>query len=401
MATTSLSISQARRLALAAQGFGVDRTNGVRNWLAARNAIERMGLLQMDSINTIIRSHYMPLYSRLGAYDRGKLDARAFQAKGRELFEYWAHEASLLPMQMYPILRWRMDRARRHEGIYKECARLAQERPDFIKGILKRLEDTGPLSSRAFNERGSGKGMWDWHEGKTGLEYLFWTGQITTHSRVGFERMYDLTDRVIPAGVLNQPVPGTEESHRELLKFSAKALGVATESDLRDYFRLSAADVKPRIPELVENGDLIPVKVENWTQPAYVTPDLRLPRKMSASTVLTPFDPIVWERKRTQRLFDFEYRIEIYVPAHKRKFGYYVLPFLLDERLAARLDLKADREAGTLKVLGSYCEPDLDTSFVAERLAPELERFAQWLGLNDVSIDARGDMSKALKDVRR
>ncbi len=387
-------------MALAAQGFGSDRTTGVKNWRSARNAIERMGLLQMDTINTIIRSHYMPLYSRLGAYDRSKLDARAFRAKGRELFEYWAHEASLLPMPMYPLLKWRMDRACQHIGLYKECVKLAKEKPDYIKGILKRLEDSGPLSSRAFNERGSGKGMWDWHEGKTGLEYLFWTGQITTHSRVGFERIYDLTERVIPAEVLNTPAPAHEEAHRALLKFSAKALGIATESDLRDYFRLSAADVKSRIPELVESGDLIPVTVENWSQPAYLSPEARVPRSVSVSALLTPFDPIVWERKRTQRLFDFEYRIEIYVPAHKRKYGYYVLPFLLDERIAARLDLKADRDVGTLKVLGSYCEPDHNANQVAERLIPELHRLAEWLGLSDVSFADKGDMAIALKDVR-
>lgn len=396
MGSQTITRSQARRIALAAQGFTSRRANQKSNWTAQRNAIALMGLLQMDSINTVIRSHYMPLYSRLGAYDRAALDKRAFRARGRELFEYWAHEASLLPFDFYPLLRWRMRKAREGSGIYGQCHRLWRERPHYVKDVLDQIRTRGPLRSRAFNDGGGGKGMWDWHDGKVALEFLFWTGEITTHSRDGFQRIYDLTERVLPAEVMDQPMPDEADAQRRLLMFSASALGVATASDLRDYFRLSAAEANARIAELAENGDLEPVTVEGWKETAYLAKDHTLPRWIRTSTVLTPFDPVVWERKRTERLFDFRYRIEIYVPAEKRQYGYYVLPVLLDERLAARLDLKCDRSEGVLNVLGAYMEKGQSSPEVCERTATELVGFADWLGVERVVVQPRGDMAEGL-----
>lgn len=400
MTTQSLSLSQARRIALAAQGFGNRKSGSIdapANWRSARSAIRRMGLLQMDSINIIVRSHYMPVYSRIGPYSRTRLDDKAFHHKKRELFEYWAHEASLLPMDMHPLLRWRMAQAARFEGMWKGIAKFVQKRGDYIDFVYDQICANGPMSSREFNEGGKSGGMWDWHDGKTALEYLFWIGRITTHSRRGFERFYDLPERVLPEKVLALPTPDEDDAKRKLLRISAAALGIATEADLRDYFRLPAAHAKARVAELVEQGDLEAVTVEGWKQPAYLAPDARLPRWIRGATMLTPFDPIVWERSRTERLFNFRYRIEIYTPAHKRQYGYYVLPFLLDDRLVARVDLKSDRQTSTLRVLGAFGEDVSEQTVVARKLAAELRRFGQWLGLEKLDVAENGDLASGLK----
>ncbi len=355
-----------------------------------------MGLLQMDSISVTVRSHYLPAYSRVGPYDRGRLNEKSFHPRKRELFEYWAHEASLLPMEMHPLLRWRMKRAERFEGIWKGIAELCTERPEYIQSVFDQIRARGPLSSREFNVGGKSGGMWNWHEGKTALEYLFWTGRITAHSRQGFERYYDLTERVIPESVLALPTPSEEAAMRELMKISARALGVATEADLRDYFRLPAAEAKSRIAELVEQGDIEPVAVEGWPQQAYMYPDAKLPRWIRGATLLTPFDPIVWERNRTERLFDFQYRIEIYTPAHKRQYGYYVLPFLHNDRLVARVDLKADRGLSTLRVIGAFGETGINGAMVAQELHSEIERYARWLELGRIIISDNGNLARPL-----
>ncbi len=299
-------------------------------------------------------------------------------------------------MEMHPLLRWRMKRAERFEGIWKGIAELCTERPEYIESVFSQIRDRGPLSSREFNNGDKGGGMWNWHEGKTALEYLFWTGQITAHSRQGFERFYDLTERVIPDSVLALPTPSEEDAMRELLRISARALGVATEADLRDYFRLPAAEAKKRIAELVEQGDIEVVSVEGWPQSAYMFPDAKLPRWIRGATLLTPFDPIVWERNRTERLFGFNYRIEIYTPAHKRQYGYYVLPFLLNDRLVARVDLKADRSSSILRVIGAFGEAAKDISPVAHELNQELARYARWLGLDRIIISDNGDLARPL-----
>jgi uncharacterized protein len=340
--------------------------------------------VQIDSVNVLVRSHYLPLYSRLGPYDQALLDAAAYAGRRRQLFEYWGHEASLLPVEHQPLLRWRMQRARKNgDGVWGGVARFGREHAAFCREVLAEIAARGPLGVSDLGTGGRRRGnWWGWSQGKVALEWLFWSGQVTTHSRRRFERIYDLSERTLPASVLAAPTPAEPDAQRELLRIAMRALGVATDRDLRDYFRLPVADARARIAELVEARELWPVEVEGWHAPAYVTPTLKVPRRIAARTVLSPFDSLVWFRDRMQRLFDFHYRIEIYTPAHKRRHGYYVLPFLLGERLVARVDLKADRERGRLRVLNTHYEPWVETAVVASELTLELARLADWLGLD-------------------
>jgi uncharacterized protein YcaQ len=377
-----LSLAQARRVALAAQGFGKTTPREVRRSDVART-VRSLGLVQIDSVNVLVRSHYLPLYSRLGPYDRTLLDAAAYDGRRRQLFEYWGHEASLLPVEQHPLLRWRMQRAQKNgDGVWGSVARFGKERAAYCREVLAEIAARGPLGVSDLATGGARQGSWwGWSQGKVALEWLFWTGQVTTHSRRRFERVYDLPERVLPARVLAAPTPATDAAQRDLLRIAIGALGVATDRDLRDYFRLPALDARQRIAELVDADELLPVEVEGWRGRAYVAPSLRVPRRIEARTVLSPFDSLVWFRDRMQRLFDFHYRIEIYTPAHKRLHGYYVLPFLLGERLVARVDLKADREHGQLLVLNTHYEPWVDRKAVAVELREELEQLARWLDL--------------------
>ena len=380
----SLSAAEARRLALAAQGFGQARpAEGAVATRDVLRTIRRLGLVQIDSVNVLVRSHYLPLYSRLGAYDRGCLDELAYGGRRRRLYEYWGHEASLLPVERQPLLRWRMQRAKNGDGLWGSVARFGRERRRFCSSVLAEIRERGPLGVSEIAAAGSRRGgWWGWSEGKLALEWLFWTGQVTTHARRGsFERIYDLTERALPAAVLEAPTPTTRDAQRELLRIALRALGVATERDLRDYFRLPVADTRARIAELVEAGECLPVQVERWRGPAYLASDARVPRRIDACALLSPFDSLVWFRERLQRLFEFHYRIEIYTPAHKRRHGYYVLPFLLGDRLVARVDLKADRAAGLLRMISTHFEPGLEPADVRPALQQELQRLAGWLGL--------------------
>jgi uncharacterized protein YcaQ len=347
----------------------------------------------------LVRAHYLPLFSRMGAYDLNLLDAAAW-GRRRELFEYWGHEASLLPVAVQPLLRWRMARAERLEGIWGGVGRLVHERRDFVEAIYREVVARGPVGAgdldRA-NHRGSS--WWGWTETKTALEWLFWTGRITTATRRGFERVYDLTERILPTSVIGAPTPAEPDAQRSLIEIAARALGVATESDLGDYFRLKPKDAKPRVAELVEVGALIPCSVEGWRAAAYLHAEARMPRRISARALVSPFDPLIWERGRAERLFDFRYRLEIYTPAHKREHGYYVLPFLLGDRLVARVDLKAERRARRLRVAAAHIEPGAEPAEVASALAAELSRIAAWLGLHHITVDRRGDLAKRLAEL--
>ena len=385
----SLSATEARRLALAAQGFGRARpAEGTVSMRDVLRTIRRLGLVQIDSVNVLVRSHYLPLYSRLGAYDRAWLDEVAYGGRRRRLYEYWGHEASLLPVETQPLLRWRMQRAKNGDGLWGSVARFGRERRRFCSSILAEIRERGPLGVSEIAAAGSRRGgWWGWSEGKLALEWLFWTGQVTTHGRRGsFERIYDLTERALPAAVVEAPTPTTPEAQRELLRIALRALGVATERDLRDYFRLGVADARARIAELVEAGECLPVQVESWRGPAYLASDARVPRRIDACALLSPFDSLVWFRERLQRLFAFHYRIEIYTPAHKRRHGYYVLPFLLGDRLVARVDLKADRAAGLLRMISTHFEPGLEPADVRPALQQELQRLAGWLGLRPATM---------------
>ena len=381
---THITLAQARRIALAAQGFHEGRPAGATKRHLSR-VLQRSHLLQIDSVNVLVRAHYMPLFSRLGAYDRGLLEKTAYHPKKREAFEYWGHEASLIRLDLHPLFRWRMERAARGEGTYGGLARFGREKRTFIEEVRREIETRGPIGAGELSIGGKGQGTWwGWSDGKRALEWLFWAGGVTTATRRGFERIYDLPERVLPSEILNMPTPSAEEAQRELLRLSIRALGIASERCLRDYFRLEPKDAKARIPELIEAGDLIPVTVDGWG-PVYLDPQAKIPRRVEARALVSPFDPIVWERTRTERLFDFRYRIEIYTPAEKREFGYYCLPFVLGERIVARVDLKADRAAGNLIVHSIHPEASAPSEEIAPALGDELRLMAGWLNLGSVT----------------
>ena len=399
-----ISAPAARRIALAAQGFGNSRPDGATNVGHVKRAIDRLGLLQIDSVNVLARAHYLPLFSRLGNYDSDHLDRIAWGRRSqRALFEFWAHEASLLPLAAHPLFRWRMQRARENAGDGKGKLHLfRREKARYIDEVMREIADRGPLAASELSNGGERRGAWwGWNDGKLAVEWLFFAGLVTTATRRGtFERVYDLTERVLPARIQALPTPSAEEAQRTLLCLSAQALGAATEFDLRDYFRLGVADTKARLAELVEAGDLVSAEVEGWNRPAYLDPTARLPRKIEARALLAPFDPLIWERDRTERIFDFFYRIEIYTPIAKRKHGYYVLPFLLGDRLVARIDLKADRANSKLLVHAAHLEPGHDAKHVAPPLRDELRLMADWLGLESVSLPRAGALAKAMARMR-
>jgi uncharacterized protein len=390
-----LSAAQARRMALAAQGFGDPPGGREPDGWALRRVLDRVGLIQIDSVNVLSRAHYLPLFSRLGPYDAELLDRAAHRAP-RKLFEYWGHEASLLPVATQPLLRWRMERA--GDDAWGGVRRIQRERPELVERVLADVRDRGPIAASEVveEERPARTGpWWDWSDVKRAFEWLFWSGQITSARRRGFERLYDLPERVLPREIVETPTPTLEDAQRDLVRIASRAMGVAAEKDLRDYFRLPVAEARGRVAELVEAGELWPVEVEGWTMPAYMHPEARLPRSLHARALVGPFDSLVWERPRVERVFGFRYRIEIYVPKPKRIHGYYVLPFLLGDRLVARVDLKADRAAGVLRVQASHAEEYAPPETAAE-LAAELERMAGWLGLGGVAVQPRGDLAAPL-----
>ena len=362
--------------------------------------VQRLGLLQLDSVNVFVRAHYMPVFSRLGPYDRAVLDRLAGHTSGRlnrRLVEYWAHEASLVPLTTHPLLRWRMEQL---TGAWGSMQRILTEQPQLVADTLRLVADAGPIRAgdtefaRPDPQPGQ---MWNWHDGKIALEHLFYTGQVMAARRINFERLYDLPERVLPETIRSTPTPSREDAQRELVRISAAALGIATEPDLGDYFRLPRADSKLRVAELAASGELQPIEVRGWEAPAYLWHEAPRPRPIRTRALLSPFDPLIWFRSRAERLFGFRYRIEIYVPAAKRVHGYYVLPFLLDETLVARVDLKSDRQAGVLLVQGTFAQPGAEPERVAAELAAELAATATWLGLDGgVVVRRNGDLAPAL-----
>ena len=389
-------------MALAAQGF-VPSTRGLRrpDRRHLEGVLGKIGLLQIDSINVLERSHYLPLFSRLGPYRKSLLEDAAYCPRDkRRMFEYWGHEASLLPVETQPLLRWRMERARKNEGIYSGIARFAQENPEKIDALLAEITERGAsgVSDVAKGESRNSP-WWGWHDTKIALEWLFWTGEITTAGRRNFERIYDLPERVLPDHVLHQATPSEADAQRALIAIAARAFGVATMADLRDYFRLPLADTKARIAEMVEDGSLEPVTVDGWQHQAYLAPGAAIPARATPRALLSPFDSLIWERSRTERLFGFRFRLEIYVPAPKRQHGYYVLPFLMGDQLVARVDLKTDRKACVLRVQAAHGEPKIDRTKVAAALAEELASMAAWLGMERVEVHGRGDLAADLQTI--
>ena len=375
-----ISAAEARRLALAAQGLADPRPAAEPTGWDLRRVLKRVVLLQIDSVNVLERPHYLPACSRLGPYPTAALD-RLSQRAPRRLFEYWGHEASLIGVELHPLLRWRMARGAR--DAWGGMRRIQSERPELIGDVLEQVRERGPIAASELDEQRPGRSgpWWDWSDSKRAIEWLFWTGQVTAARRRRFERLYDLPERVIPRTILDAPTPDHDDAQRELVRLAAGALGVAAERDLREYFRLPAADAKLRVAELVEAGELLLVEVEGWGRtPGYLSPSARIPRRVDGAALIGPFDSLLWERSRLQRVFDFDFRIELYVPAPKRRHGYYVLPFLLGDRLVARVDLKADRGAGVLRVPAIHLEPGAPPE-TTDALDAELTLLASWLGL--------------------
>ncbi|WP_426562269.1 winged helix-turn-helix domain-containing protein [Angustibacter sp. McL0619] len=404
-----LSAASARRIALAAQGFAEPRPTGPVTMRHVQRTIDRLGIVQIDSVNVLARSQYVPFFSRLGPYDTGLLD-RARDRRPRRLVEYWGHAASLVPPSTIPLLRWRMERAR--EEAWGGMVRAEQEHPGLVQVILDEVRDRGPITSVELEAaiahdapRDRTEWGWNWSVVKRILELLFWAGEISSSGRTSqFARLYDLPERVLPPTAYAAPTPSDDEAHRQLVSISARAFGVATEFSLRDHFRLAPVAAREAIASLVADGELVPVRVEGWPRPGYLHAQARRPRRVQARALVSPFDSLVWERARTLDLFGFDYRIEIYVPAPKRRFGYYVLPFLLGDTLVARVDLKADRQAaagaGVLRVQAAWAESGAPVQTPAE-LAAELHELAGWLGLGAVTVAGLGDLAPALAEQLR
>jgi len=403
MPRNSLSVSEARRIAIKAQGLHWPPSASKCSVTARKisSVVQQLGIVQIDSVNVLARAHLLTLYARLGAYDPKILHRAAYDGCRRQLFEYWGHEASLLPVETYPLWQWRMEDARVGSGIYGGLVRFRKENAKFVDAVLAEIEKHGPLSAGELTDGGRSKGSWwGWSQGKRAIEWLFWAGLVSTHTRRNtFERVYDLTERVLPDAVVQLPIPNREEAQRELLRRALAASGVATEKDLRDYLRFPVADAHARLAELVESGDAVPVSVEDWSA-AYMAPNTRVPRRVASRALLCPFDSLIWTRDRTERLFGMRFRLEIYVPATKRVHGYYVLPFLMDEALVARVDLKADRQAGMLQVKAAHLE-DGAPSETAIELARELRKLADWLGLSGITVGRRGGLANQLRQACR
>jgi len=387
-------------VALAAQGFArprPDRTVGIRDVQAL---VDRVAQFQIDSINVVTRAHFMPLFSRLGPYDVALLE-RAAHTPPRRLFEYWGHAASLIDVTLQPQLRFRMQAGFR--DVWGGVERVARNNPTLVDLVRDEVAERGPISSRELEyqeERTRDNWGWNWSSVKTVMEWLFYIGDITSARRNSqFERVYDLPERVLPRAVLQATTPTPEDSVRALVRRAARALGVASEFCIRDYFRTRPAMTRAAIADLVDSGELIPVHVDGWESGTYLWHEARMPRKVNARALLSPFDSMVFERSRLEQLFDFSYRIEIYVPQPKRTYGYYVYPFLLGERFAARVDLKAERTRGVLKVNSAWLEPGQEAAQVAAELHAELKTMACWLGLSDVEVMPRGDLASALASV--
>jgi uncharacterized protein YcaQ len=399
-----VSAAEARRLALAAQGLAQPRPRGEPDLRRLRRLVARLGAVQIDSVNVLERSHYLVAYSRLGPYRRELFDRLAYER--RAAFEYWAHAASFLPVELHPAFRWRMARFAEDRRWQAALARIEQERPGYVAAVERQIAEQGPLGARDLTDPAPREKVntkhphwWAWSDGKTVLEYLYESGRLAVAGRRNFERLYDLAERVLPGAVLSAPTLPEGQAQRALVRHAATALGVATMRDLADYFRLPIATTRARIRELVDGGDLRPARVEGWKDAAYLGPGVKA-SPVACRALLSPFDSLVWVRERAERLFGFRHSFEIYVPAPKRQYGYYVLPFLLGDTLAARVDLKADRGRKALLVLGAFVEPEAPARTVASELALGLRELATWLGLEHVEVLAQGDLAAELRRAR-
>jgi uncharacterized protein YcaQ len=372
-----------------------------------RATADRLGAIQIDSVNVLARAHYLPTFSRYGAYRASALDELAHGR--RELFEYWGHAACFLPIDLYPLMRWRMELRGNIWGMFKP------KRRDFVEAVYREVADRGPLAASEISISGKSTGpWWGWSEGKIAVELLFRAGRLAVAGRRNFQRLYDLTERVLPASALTAPAVPQRDAHKALFVRAAAAMGVGTAKDIAQYFhvdawwdrssgngRAPASNLQHVFDELVEEGRLVPATVEGWKRIGYMVPDATVPREVNASAIVSPFDPLLWERKWTKSVFDFDYQIEIYVPAPKRVYGYYVLPFVLGDRFAARVDLKADRKRSALIIHSAYVEDGHKSGEVAAALARELRTLAAWLSLESFAVGAKGNLARSLKGALR
>lgn len=411
MEGVQLSLSETRRLALVAQGF--DGRSAKPTRANVRKTVTRLGAVQIDSVNVLTRAHYVPAFARVGPYDTATLDDLTYRR--RELFEYWGHAASVMPVAMHPLVRYRM-----HRDFTESYMRSRQG--TYLARVYDEVAERGPITAAELSDPGSRSGKWwGWGKGKATLEHLYDAGMLSIAGRRTFHRLYDLTERVIPRATLDTPAPARDDAMKELVMLGARASGVGTAADLAGYFhtdgwrdragprtRWQPADGAPRgrakpvvkrlISELVDEGRLLPASVDTWNEPAYVLPGTRVPRAVNARALVTPFDSLVWDRARIERLFGMRYSIEIYVPAPKRVYGYYVLPFVLGDTLVARCDLKADRARSVLAVPGAFLQPGQDAAAaVAAALADELREMQAWLGLDRIEVGERGDLARPLR----
>jgi len=388
----TLSIAEARALALAAQGFDTPRPAVKATQQHINSLISRLGVIQIDSVNVLVRSQELPLFSRLGNHDRNAIPKAT---ESQKIFEYWGHEAAHLPVEIHPLFRWKMEAARLGKARHWGLTSFYDDNRVFVKRMLKHVETSGPTTARELSTRTEKRGAdkktwWDWDESKTALEYLFLTGQLMSRGRgTDFARIYDTPERVLPLNILNTPAPTEHDARKQLLIRSAIAQGVATATDLADYYRQKPAAVKPLLAELLEEGELRAVAVEGWAEKAFVHRSAKLPKQLHATALLSPFDSLVWCRPRNERLFNFHYRIEIYTPKEKRKFGYYVLPFMMNGQLVGRVDLKADRANSKLLVHSVHTEKGIKRSTINDALHTELHAMGLWLGLDKV-VNSRG-----------
>jgi uncharacterized protein YcaQ len=399
---TELASAEARRLALDSLGFGLKKPS--RAGLAhVRATAARLSAIQIDSVNVLARAHYLPTFSRYGPYPMSALDDLAHRK--RELFEYWGHAACFLPIELYPLMRWRMN------GQIEGWDGIDRKRKDFIEAVYREVAERGPIAAGEISIGGKSIGpWWGWSEGKRAIEFLFRQGRVAVAGRRNFERLYDLSERVLPKAVLEANAVADRDAKKELLVRAARAMGVGTAKDIAQYFHVDAwwdrSSVNGRRPlakthllfdELAEEGRLERVRVKGWKQPAFIVPGAKIPKTVDARAIVSPFDPILWERTWTSAVFGFEYQIEIYVPAPKRIYGYYVLPFLMGDRFAARVDLKADRKTSTLIVHAAYLEPKVDAGETAVALADELRSMARWLSLESFAVGPKGNLARGLK----
>ena len=392
-AVRTIPLARARRIALGAQGFGRPRPSGRIDARHLRGVLQRLGVIQVDSVNVLTRAHHIPFFSRLGSYDRSRLDDLLWRSG--ETFEYIGHEAAVMPVDHHPLMRHRMRTGDR----WRTFERVRTTMPGFVDEVLAEVAEHGPLTATDLTNGGSRTGPW-WglSPGKWALSALHAVGEVAVADRAtNFVIAYDVPHRVLPDEVLTLPTPGEEEVTRELTLRALRAHGIGTAADLADYHRQKAAPVRKVLADLVAEGLVEEVRVDGWRDPAYLDPTAVVPRRVEARALLSPFDPVVWFRPRLERLFAFRYRIEIYVPEPKRVHGYYVLPFLLGDELVARVDLKADRAGGALLVRAAFVEPGRDPADVAQALAAELWDMARWLDLDDVVVEERGDLAVELR----